>query len=525
MSDLKSSAVVGEPASAPFLYDAGPAVESTNRPKHTAWDAETLREPSPSGKSRAGWPVLYARRLALTDLAVSLAAVAAAYFGRFGLDNANVANQVPPYEYVGISLLILILWNADLALFRTRERQALGAGATEYKRVLTSTLRAFGLLAIIMVVFQLDIVRGFFAMALPLGMVLLVADRWLWRRWIARRRAAGSYLSNAVVLGSTDDVRYVISQLQANPSTGFRVAGVAVSSLDLDTEIDPSWYRVPVQSNMADIARVVRRSRADAVIVAGNLPGGPQTIQELGWRLGDLATELVLASSLTNVAGPRVHFRPVEGLPLMHVEMPRYSGGKHVYKRAADVVLSSMALAVLTPLLLVLGLIVRLDSHGPALFRQERIGRNGESFRMLKFRSMVVDADAQVAALAGSNEGAGVLFKMANDPRVTKCGRWMRKFSLDELPQFWNVLVGHMSLVGPRPPLAREVAQYRAPAHRRLLIKPGITGLWQINGRSNLAWDEAVRLDLYYVENWSLTGDLIILWRTAKAVYAPEGAY
>lgn len=473
----------------------------------------------------ANWPAVYARGLRVTDMAVTTLVVAIAYFGRFGMDSNSIAAQVPPFEYAAISLLILILWNADLALFRTRERQVLGAGATEYKRVMQSALRSFGLLAIIMVVFQLDVVRGFFAIALPLGMALLVLARWLWRRWIARQRAAGGYLSNAVVLGSTDDVRYVISQLQANLSTGYRVAGVAVTSLDLDTEIDQSWYRVPVHSNLADIARVVRLSEADTVIVAGNLPGGPRTIQELGWRLGDLATELVLASSLTNVAGPRVHFRPVEGLPLMHVEMPQYSGGKHVYKRVADVFLSSMALLVLAPLLLVLGIVVRLDSSGPALFHQERIGRNGETFKMIKFRSMVVDADAQLEKLAGSNQGAGLLFKMAADPRITKCGRWMRKFSFDELPQFWNVLVGNMSLVGPRPPLATEVAQYQAPTHRRLLIKPGITGLWQINGRSNLAWDEAVRLDLYYVENWSLTGDLIILWRTAKAVYASEGAY
>lgn len=525
MSDLRSRPTIGKPRPALSPAHVPSTIGSKERPRHTAWEQEPRNNPASAGKMGANWPALYARGLRLTDMAVTALVVAVAYFGRFGMDSQEVTLQVPPFEYAGISLLILILWNADLALFRTRERQVFGAGATEYKRVMHSTLRAFGLLAIIMVVFQLNVVRGFFAIALPLGMVLLVLARWLWRRWIARQRATGSYLSNAVVLGNTDDVQYVISQLTANLSTGFRVAGVAVTSPDLDTEMDPSWYRVPVPSNTADIARVVRLSGADTVIVAGNLPGGPTTIQELGWRLGDLSTELVLASSLTNVAGPRVHFRPVEGLPLMHVELPQYSGGKHLYKRVTDVILSLFALLVLSPLLLVLGLIVRLDSSGPALFHQERIGRNGETFKMIKFRSMVVDAEQRIDALAGNNEAAGLLFKMAHDPRVTKCGRWMRKFSLDELPQFWNVLVGNMSLVGPRPPLAREVAQYRAPTHRRLLIKPGITGLWQVNGRSNLAWDEAVRLDLYYVENWSLTGDLIILWRTAKAIYAPEGAY
>ena len=523
MSDVRSRTTIGKPLPAPARVPS--TIASNERAKHTASEPRPRNNPALAGKKGTNWPDLYGRRLRLTDLVVTALVVAVAYFGRFGMDSQAISLEVPPYEYAGISVLVFILWNADLALFRTRERQVFGAGATEYKRVMHSTLRAFGLLAIIMVVFQLNVVRGFFAIALPLGMVLLVLARWLWRGWIARQRAAGSYLSNAVILGNTEDVRYVISQLTANLSTGFRVAGVAVTSPELDAELDPSWYRVPVPSNTTDIARVVWLSGADTVIVAGNLPGGPTTIQELGWRLGDLNTELVLASSLTNVAGPRVHFRPVEGLPLMHVELPQYSGGRHVYKRVTDVILSLLALLVLSPLLLVLGIIVRLDSHGPAFFHQERVGRNGESFKMIKFRSMVVDAEQRIDALASDNQGAGVLFKMANDPRVTKCGRWMRKFSLDELPQFWNVLVGNMSLVGPRPPLAKEVAQYQAPTHRRLLIKPGITGLWQVNGRSDLAWDEAVRLDLYYVENWSLTGDLIILWRTAKAVYAPEGAY
>jgi exopolysaccharide biosynthesis polyprenyl glycosylphosphotransferase len=269
----------------------------------------------------------------------------------------------------------------------------------------------------------------------------------------------------------------------------------------------------------------VRLAEADSVIIAGPLPGGNKFIRELGWKLEESSAELILAATLTNVAGPRIHWRPVDGLPLMHVDIPQYGGAKHAMKRIVDVTAALAALLALSPVLLVLALIVKRDSPGPALFRQARIGKDGRVFGMYKFRSMVVDAEARLAGLNQQNQGAGVLFKMKDDPRVTRCGHWMRKYSLDELPQLWNVVLGDMSMVGPRPPLDREVSGYERHTHRRLLIKPGITGLWQINGRSDLPWDEAVRLDLYYVENWSLAGDLLILWRTFRAVVRPSGAY
>ena len=496
------------------------------KPLHSVWDGvHTDRAATVAGNVANGWQKAYRWRLRITDSLVMVAVITTAYLLRFGIEDRIDSSPSNLLGYFLASIAILILWTADLEFCHTRDKRVFGVGAAEYKSVLQSTLRVFGAVAMFMVVFHLEIVRGFFAIALPFGLVLLMANRWLWRRWLGRARARGEYLSDVVVLGNPDDVEYVVEQLRDNLTAGYRVAGVALTTLQENMELRPPWYRVPVLSTAADIARVVRVTGASAVIVAGQLPGGPGTIQQLGWRLEDMSTELVLASRLTNVAGPRVHFRPVEGLPLMHVELPHYAGGKHVAKRVMDVILAGAALLVLLPLLLVLGIIVRLDSPGPALFFQERVGRNGESFKMLKFRSMVVNAEEQLEKLQERNEGAGVLFKIANDPRVTKSGTWLRKYSLDELPQFWNVLVGDMSLVGPRPPLHKEVAEYEKPAHRRLLIKPGITGLWQVSGRSDLAWEEAVRLDLYYVENWSLTGDIIILWRTFKAVYEPSGAY
>ncbi|WP_207345965.1 sugar transferase [Arthrobacter sp. E3] len=493
--------------------------------KHAVWDAHTASVAATGHVSAASWSSRYANRLRLSDALLSTGVVSVAYVWRLAARDHQGSLVGSELAYLWISLSIVLLWNVDLEWCRSREKRVFGSGVAEYRRVVQATFRAFGIMAMLLIVFQVGISRGFFAVALPLGIALLLCERWLWRRWLDNQRRAGKSLSNVVVLGAPKDVEHVIGHLSNHLVSGYRVAAAALTTLEPEMELLPPWYEVPVLSSMADIADVVNKTRAEAVVVAGPLPGGPGTIQELGWRLEDMSTELVLASSLTNVAGPRVHFRPMEGLPLMHVELPQYSGGKHVVKRVMDILLASTALLVLTPVLLLLTIIVKLDSRGPALFFQERVGRNEGTFKMVKFRSMVVDAEARLAALEDENEGAGPLFKMSRDPRITRSGRWMRRFSFDELPQFWNVLTGQMSLVGPRPPLATEVARYAKSDHRRLLVKPGITGLWQVSGRSALEWDESVRLDLYYVENWSVTGDIVILWRTFKAVVAPVGAY
>lgn len=492
--------------------------------KHSVWDARSpllSKAPKPAATS---WYESYGWKIRFSDFLTISAVMTASYVLWFVIGSGHTGGGTR-MDYMLAGSVLVVFWTVDLELCRSRESTVVGVGATEYKRVLESTVRVFGVLAIAVMAFQVDVVRGFFALAFPLGIAALVATRWGWRQWLVRQRRAGRCLTPAVVLGHSGDVGYVISQLKENLAAGYVVVGVALTALQESMELLPPWHKIPVLSTLADIDRVVTVTGAQSVIVAGPLPGGPQVIRDLGWRLEDMATELVLASNLTNVAGPRIHFRPVEGLPLVHVELPHYSGGKHVIKRAMDIVLSAMALAFLAPVLLCLAVVIRLDSKGPVLFFQDRVGRNGGTFKMVKFRSMVVDAEKHLAALAAQNQGAGVLFKMSHDPRITRCGRWLRKYSLDELPQFWNVLVGDMSLVGPRPPLKTEVDGYEQPAHRRLLIKPGITGLWQVSGRSDLAWDEAVRLDLYYVENWSLAGDFIILWRTFHAVLKPVGAY
>lgn len=478
---------------------------------------------APVPVSAPTWARRYRRRLTASDIIIICSAISIAFGTRIWWEQTGSTLAGIAVSYGMISAIIAATWVITLGTHHTRDARVVGIGVTEYRRVVNASVLAFGLLAITFVIFKIDIARGYFALALPIGIVGLVLSRWLWRQWLSRQRELGEYLSRAIVVGDQADVEYVIGQIDKKAVSAYHVIGAAIDRDDVDS-IDVNAREVAIVSSLSNVAEVAAQLGVDAVIVAGQ-PAGGHFIRDLGWDLEGTSAELVVASRLTNVAGPRIHFRPVEGLPLMHVELPQYEGGKHVLKRALDIFASGGALLFLMPFMLLIAWLVRRDSDGPVLFRQERVGRGGKPFYMLKFRSMVQTAEDDLAGLLDKNEGAGVLFKMKNDPRVTGIGRFLRKYSLDELPQLWNVFRGEMSLVGPRPPLQSEVAAYGERVHRRLYIKPGLTGMWQVNGRSNLDWDESVRLDLYYVENWSLTGDLVIMWRTIRVLRNASGAY
>jgi exopolysaccharide biosynthesis polyprenyl glycosylphosphotransferase len=502
----------------------------------------------PSGRR---WARDYRTRLIATDWAIIIATVLVAQLTRFGTGDAAVEAGSVQVDYGIVSVIVVGAWIAVLGAFRTRDVRIVGVGAAEYKRVVNASAITFGALAIGFLLLKVDIARGFVVIAFPLGVVALLLSRWSWRRWLIRRRMQGAHLSRVVVVGTRADVEAVevlvdrdahhrvagrgaqedllgdvedvAEQILLRPASGYTVVGVAIDE-HLDG-LDVAGRTIPVVSDLGSVAAAASRTAADAVIVASQPRAGSNAVRTLGWELEGSSIELVLASRLTDVAGPRIHFRPVEGLPLIHVEIPQFEGGKHVMKRALDIAVAGLALLVLSPVMLVIALVVRHDSPGGAIFRQERVGKSGLEFRMLKFRSMRVTAEAELEALAAANEGSGPLFKMRQDPRITRVGAVLRRYSLDELPQLWNILVGDMSLVGPRPPLRREVQGYESHVHRRLFIKPGLTGMWQVNGRSDLSWDESVRLDLYYVENWSLTGDVMIMWRTFRVLTRPVGAY
>jgi len=285
---------------------------------------------------------------------------------------------------------------------------------------------------------------------------------------------------------------------------------------------------VPITGGDSDfdsILSTILETEVDAVAVSAGVNLHPKDLRKLGWELAARDIGMILAPALTDIAGPRIHTQPVAGLPLIHVSTPKLTGGKKVAKRAFDIAVAGALVSCLAPIFLVLAALVRLTDPGPVFYRQERIGLRGTTFHMLKFRSMKVNADAELSALlAKQGTSDRPLFKVENDPRITSLGKTLRKYSLDELPQLLNVLGGSMSLVGPRPQREGEVALYDDAAHRRLYVSPGMSGLWQVSGRSNLSWEESIRLDLYYVENWSLMGDVVILFKTFKAVFASTGA-
>ena len=521
--------------------DGSDAGSSTRRPAHVGSFVAASRHPplrivetepptrpspatAPNTVSAPAWARHYRARLVVTDVAVILASVLVAFVARFwwGETAANF-NEIA-MSYWLITAIIVGTWVVSLAAYHTRDARVVGIGLSEYRSVVNASVIAFGILAIIFMILKADVARGFFALALPIGLAGLLLNRLIWRKWLVAQRREGNYLSRAIVVGDRSDVEYVIGQIDRKAVSVYHVIGAAVDDHS-ERAITVNSRQFALVSSLDRVAEAAAALQVDTVIVAGQPVGGGHFIRDLGWDLEGTAAELVVASRLTNVAGPRIHFRPVEGLPLMHVELPQYEGGKHILKRGLDVAASGFALLFLLPLMLIVGFLVHRDSPGPVIFKQERVGRGGKPFSMLKFRSMVSTAEDDLAGLLDRNEGSGVLFKMKNDPRVTQIGRVLRKYSLDELPQLWNIFIGEMSLVGPRPPLQSEVAGYDERVHRRLYIKPGLTGMWQVNGRSNLDWDESVRLDLYYVENWSVTGDIVIMWRTLKVLRDAVGAY
>lgn len=453
-------------------------------------------------------------------------AVAGAFVIRFGLEpNFVVAGQ--ELNYVWLSVALAIAWWTMLGAWNSRQSRILGAGPDEYKRVAAASLWLFGLVAIFSYVFRVDTARGYVGIALPVGLVGLLLARWLLRQHLSISRAKGRSMSRLLLLGGPSAVAHLAASLTKANHAGYLPVAVYTPGVHDRSAIEPHTGLPILGSNpdTASILHAIQQCEADAVAVSAGVQLHPQTLRHLGWELASRNVGLIMAPALTDIAGPRIHTQQVAGLPLIHVTTPTLEGGQRVAKRLFDAVVSGLLIVVLAPLMAAIALIVKLDSRGPILFRQERVGMEGESFRMLKFRSMVIDAEEQLHELAHKNEGSGVLFKIKNDPRITRVGSVIRRYSLDELPQLFNVFAGSMSLVGPRPPLPREVEAYESDVRRRLLVKPGLTGLWQVSGRSNLSWQDSVRLDLYYVENWSLAGDLIILLKTFRAVFGSAGAY
>ena len=470
------------------------------------------------------WQRRYCQWLRISDFAVVTVVVALAQSLRFGALPSSVSGY-GSLQYPEVSALLVVLWMAALAIYRTRSPRVIGQGTEEYRRVWTASVTLFGAIAVVSTLLKLEIARGYLALAFPLGLAALTMNRWLARKYVARRRSSGEFMSAVLAVGQPNSVRDLARSLARSPGGGYKVVGMCgPGMLRRDSLLVPSVGTIPVFSNEGDLTLAVAESGADTVVLtSGHL--SPDEIRDLSWQLEKLDVDLVVSPGMVDVASPRLTVRPVGGLALIHVEKPQYSGAKRFQKRAFDFCFSLLFLLAAAPVMLLAALAVKLSSRGPVFYLSERIGLDGEPFQMIKFRSMVVDADRRLADLAHLDEGGGVLFKIRQDPRVTPVGRFLRRYSFDELPQFINVLRGEMSVVGPRPPLRSEVESYDQHVRRRLLVRPGITGLWQISGRSDLAWEDSVRLDLSYVENWSMMSDLVIAASTAKAILRGSGAY
>ncbi|MBQ0885951.1 sugar transferase [Streptomyces sp. RM72] len=464
------------------------------------------------------WEQRY-RRTVITSDAVTTALVAAGIGNFFGVRDA--ANWHEKWGILAFGTWLLVL--GALAVSRSWAPAVLGQGAEEFRRLGRSLFMATVVLALGGIALTSRNIKLWIFVAVPAIAIVTMISRYALRVRLHRQRKEGRCLRPVLAAGSPDTVRDLIARTRRFPHLGWRVDAVC-TTLGPGPE-DDQLDGVPVVGPLEHVAHHVRRDGYRVVAVTPDPHWSPHRLQRLAWNLEGSEAEMIVAPVLMEVAGPRLHVDAVLGIPLLRVSMPTFTGGRRAVKAVADRLGAVILLTLFAPLMVFVALLILVDSRGGAFYRQRRVGKGGREFTILKFRTMVAGADRARAALADRNEGAGLLFKLRRDPRVTRVGSVLRRYSIDELPQLFNVLTGSMSLVGPRPPLPEESAAYGPDIRRRLLVKPGLTGLWQISGRSDLPWEEAVRLDLRYVEDWSLALDAVILWKTLRAVVHGQGAY
>jgi exopolysaccharide biosynthesis polyprenyl glycosylphosphotransferase len=405
-----------------------------------------------------------------------------------------------------------VLWVAALWLAGAYDVRFIGTGSDEFRKVLNAGIGLTAAVAIFSYAINLELSRAYVVIALP---ALTVFDM------LVRRRMHGKCMHSVVAVGHELAVADLVTELGRDGYHGLNVVGACVVQ---PGELD-ELAGVPVYGGLDDITAAVKAFGADTVAVTACPEMNGVRLRGLAWELEKTGTDLCVSPALLDVAGPRTTIRPTAGLTLLHVDHPQLTGIRLVIKDLFDRCAAAAALVMLAPIMALLAIAIRLHDGGPVLFTQVRIGKDGREFLIYKFRTMVVDAEQRRSELLPSNDSDGVLFKLRKDPRVTVVGGHLRRFSLDELPQLYNVFLGHMSLVGPRPALPDEAEKYAEHVRRRLVVKPGLTGLWQVSGRSDLSWNESVRLDLRYVENWSFALDLQILWKTIGALRRGSGAY
>ena len=466
------------------------------------------------------WHRPYASALLVVDYAAaalgSLTAIAL-YTAKAdsGFQRSPATFTLVAYVFLPLTWLI-VLWGHG-----AYDRRYLGVGTDEFKRVFRASVTVTALVSFLVFSTNFSPSRVSVGIAVLASMLYVLVGRYLARRVLVLIRGHGRAVHRVLLVGTFTEATDVHTAVSRAPGAGLVPVGIHLTEGYAASRGATS--PVPVFAGR-DVMGLVRELAADTIAVCGSASSEPGELRRLAWQLEGTGIDLIVAPQLTDIAGPRVHIRPVEGLPLLHVEEPKLSGLAWLFKNLMDRVCAVLLLIVFAPLLLVISGLIWLSDRGSALFTQVRVGREGKTFEVVKFRTMYVDAEERLANLVDQNESDGLFFKIRDDPRITPVGRFLRKTSLDELPQLLNVVKGEMSLVGPRP-LPADDGDFLGDVRRRLLVRPGMTGLWQVSGRSELSWDDAVRLDLYYVDNWSLAFDLVILWRTVGVVFGRKGAY
>lgn len=470
------------------------------------------------------WTRRFALRLAVTDALVIFAAIVFGYLTLFDAEQIEVTFRGWSIlvDYIVFDSILALGWMAVLELSSSRARGILGFGVTEYRRVISASFALFGGLVVTAFFLAPNLSRGHLLVTFGVGLCALLLSRWMWRKWLVLQRRRSKYCWQVVLVGSAESVASVSNQLERIPAAGKKVVGAVIAD---DLKTLPTTI-ASTGGAMDEVLATLYSLSADTVIVTANAGLDQMMVRSLSWSLDPVRHQLMLVPGIADIGGPRVSMSPVPEMHLIQIDLPQPALASMLGKRCFDVIGASVLLILSLPIQAIAGLFIWLEDRGPIIFGQDRVGLNGGLFRIFKLRTMALEAEAKLPGLLPENAIAdGVLFKLRDDPRVTRVGRVLRRWSIDELPQLLNVVIGSMSLVGPRPHLPSEVAKFEEHAHRRFLVKPGITGPWQVGGRSNLSWEEAIRLDLHYVENWSITGDLRILWRTIKAVFSAEGAY
>jgi len=474
------------------------------------------------------WKRRYHRRVFAVDALIITSVVAFAQFATVRLLPTDQVNGDANWQHVtALSATLVIAWLTALELQQSRDISLVGIGAEEYRRVASATMWVFGMTAVLGLLLQERLSRSFLGTALFLGLVSLVIGRHYIRSDLARRRTRGEFTTRVVVLGNPESVRVLCESLRRSADAGYRVVGVCIPDFhgEVGEQLVMPTGPVPVLGDGGAVESALGLSGADMLAVAAAEQLGHEKMKRLVWRLESLGVGLIVVPGVTDIAGTRLLMRPIDNLPLFHIAPPRQGGPSAVAKRLFDLCLATAALVAASPIMAGAALAIKLGDGGPVIFRQERVGHGGRPFKILKFRTMRVDAEALKGDERTASGECGVFFKSACDSRITRVGSFLRATSIDELPQLVNVIAGSMSMVGPRPLLVGEGESVEDFVERRILVKPGITGLWQISGRSDVPDEERIRLDHSYVDNWSCIQDLVIVWRTARAVLKRKGAY